>query len=209
MPNANPVRGRLNAWLLSQAERYMHEQYGAIKSRLLADVPATVVELGPGAGAHLRYLPRGTRLIAIEPNPYVHDVLRRRAAQRGIELDLRGLAGEALDLEENSVDFVFGSLVLCTVANPQQVLREVRRVLRPQGRFVCVEHVAAPQGSGAATAQRWLRRPWKWLLEGCDLCRDTASTLRAAGFTSTAIEPFVPDGGLAIVRNHIVATCAR
>ncbi len=209
MPKTHPIRGRLNAWLLSKAERLMHKQYGRVKSRLLASVPATVVELGPGAGANLRYLPRGTRLIAIEPNPYMHAVLRRRATEHGIELDLRGLAGEALDLPDASADFVFSSLVLCTVANPALVLKEVKRVLRPQGRFICIEHVAAPVGSGIGTAQRLLHRPWKWLLEGCDLCRDTGSTVRAAGFASVTIEPFVPKESPAIVRHHIVATCVR
>lgn len=209
MPKTHPIRGRLNAWLLSKAERLMHKQYGRVKSRLLADVPATVVELGSGAGANLRYLPRGTRLIAIEPNPYMHDVLRRRAAEHGIELDLRGLVGEALDLPDASADFVFSSLVFCTVGNPAQVLSEVKRVLRPQGRFVCVEHVAAPAGSGIEAAQRLLRRPWKWLFEGCDLCRDTGSTLREAGFASTTIEPFVPKDSPAIVRHHVLATCVR
>lgn len=209
MPPNHPIRGRLNAWLLGKAERLMHKQYGRVKARLLADIPATVVELGSGAGANLRYLPRGTRLIAIEPNPYMHGVLRRRAAEQGIDLDLRGLSGEALDLPDASADFVFSSLVFCTVANPEQVLREVKRVLRPQGRFVCVEHVAAPAGSGIETAQRLLRRPWKWLFEGCDLCRDTGSALRAAGFASATIEPFVPKSSPAIVRHHVVATCVR
>jgi len=77
----------------------------------------------------------------------MHEALRRRAKQCGIDLDLRELAGKNLDLPSASVDFVFSSLVLCSVDRPEQVLAEVRRVLRPEGRFVCIEHVAAPEGS--------------------------------------------------------------
>jgi len=150
----NPVRGRLNAWLLVALDSYMHKKYAAIKSRLLAGVPSVVVELGPGSGANLHYLPAGTRLIAIEPNRQMHDKLRRRAEQCRIDLDLRELAGENLDLASASVDFVFSSLVLCSVDRPEQVLAEVRRVLRPGGRFVCVEHVAAPEGSRIYGLQR-------------------------------------------------------
>ena len=91
----------------------MHWKYAGIKSRLLGQAPAVVLELGPGPGANLRYLPRGTKLIAVEPNLQMHPVLERRARQLGINLDLRGLAGESLDLPSASVDFVFSLLVLC------------------------------------------------------------------------------------------------
>ena len=82
----NPVRGRFNAWFLAALDSYMHWKYAAIKSSLLKQAPSVVVELGPGPGANLRYLPPGTKLIAIEPNRHMHPLLRRRAKQLGIEL---------------------------------------------------------------------------------------------------------------------------
>lgn len=206
--DAHPIRGRFNAWVLGQAEEYLHAQYGGRKSQLLANLPATVLELGPGAGANMRYLPRGTRLIAIEPNQFMHEALRRRARQLGIELDLRGLAGEALDLDDASVDFAFSSLVMCSVADPAQVLTEVRRVLRPEGRFACLEHVAAPPRSAAYWMQRLLRRPWRWLFEGCELCRDTAATLRASGFSRVHIEAFEQQG-FPLIRHHVAVVCVK
>jgi SAM-dependent methyltransferase len=205
----NPVRGRFNAWLLAALDSYMHRKYAGIKSRLFAGAPSVVVELGPGSGANLRYLPAGARLIAIEPNRQMHDVLRRRAEQCGIDLDLRGLAGENLDLSSASVDFVFSSLVLCSVDSPAQVLAEVRRVLRPGGRFVCVEHVAAPVGSGNYGLQRMIRRPWKWVFEGCDLCRDTGSTLRSAGFAQVDVQPLVLPTIFVPIRHQIAAVCVN
>jgi len=108
----NPIRGRFNAWFFAALDGYMHWKYAEIKSGLIGHTPATVVELGPGSGANLRYLKPGTRLIAIEPNQQMHAVLRQRAKQRDIDLDLRGLFGEQLDLPSESVDFVFSSLVL-------------------------------------------------------------------------------------------------
>jgi SAM-dependent methyltransferase len=205
----NPVRGRFNAWFFSALDGYMHRKYATIKSGLFASAPPVVVELGPGSGANLRYLQAGTRLIAIEPNLQMHDLLRRRAKQRGIDLDLRGLAGENLDLPSASVDFVFSSLVLCSVDRPGQVLAEVRRVLRPGGRFACVEHVAAPIGSRIYGLQRIIKRPWKWVFEGCDLCRDTGSTLRSAGFAKVDVQSLVLPTIFVPIRHQIAAVCVN
>ncbi|MDO8466121.1 MAG: class I SAM-dependent methyltransferase [Gallionella sp.] len=205
----NPVRGRFNAWLFAVLDSYMHRKYAKIKSALLANTPSVVVELGSGSGANLRYLPAGTRLIAIEPNRQMHDVLRRQAQRYGIDLDLRCLAGEELDIPSASVDFVFSSLVLCSVDRPEQVLAEVRRVLRPGGRFACIEHVAAPVGSGINGLQRMINRPWKWVFEGCDLCRDTSFTLRSAGFARVDVQPLVLRTILLPIRYQIAAVCVN
>jgi ubiquinone/menaquinone biosynthesis C-methylase UbiE len=205
----NPVRGRFNAWFLAALDGYMHWKYAAIKSRLLGQAPAVVVELGPGPGANLRYLPRGTKLIAVEPNLHMHPVLERRARQLGIDLDLRGLAGESLDLPSASVDFVFSSLVLCTVEKPEQVIAEVRRVLKPGGRFACVEHVEAPAGSAIYRMQRLIRRPWKWVFEGCDLCRDTGATLRSSGFAQVDVQSLVLPTIFVPIRHQITAMCVK
>jgi SAM-dependent methyltransferase len=205
----NPIRGRFNAWFFQALDGYMHWKYRAIKSRLLQQAPTTVVELGPGSGANLRYLPRGIRLIAIEPNVHMHPVLRRRAAERGIELDLRGLRGEELDISTGSVDFVFSSLVLCSVERPEQVTAEVRRILKPGGRFACVEHVVAPAGSAIYAIQRLIRRPWKWVFEGCELCRDTEATLRSSGFSRVDVQALVLPTIFIPIRHQIVATCVN
>lgn len=203
----NPVRGRLNAWFFAALDGYMHRKYAGIKPRLFQQAPPVAVELGPGSGANLRYLPRGTRLIAIEPNWHMHTLLRRRAVRFGIELDLRALSGECLDIPSASVDFVFSSLVLCSVDDPEQVIAEVRRVLRPGSKFACVEHVAAPGGSAMLGLQRTIKRPWHWAFEGCDLCRDTGATLQSSGFSQVDVRPFVLPTIFAPIRHQITAMC--
>ena len=152
-----------------------------------------MVELGSGVGANLRYLPAGARLIAIEPNPYMHARLRRRPrAGSGVELEIRSVVGERIDLPDASAEAVISSLVLCTVSDPDAVLAEVRRILRPGGRFSFAEHVAAKPRTPTRWSQRILRRPWAWVFEGCSCERDLTSLIASAGFTQRRHQP-LPD----------------
>ena len=203
----HPIRDRFNAWLLAVLDGYMHAKYGALKSSLLGDAPPTVLEIGPGAGANFRYYPRGTHVVAVEPNVGMHARLMASAARHGIELELLQVDAESIPLEGASVDLVCSTLVLCSVDRPESVVAEARRLLRPRGRFVCIEHVAAPRSSPVEKVQRSIRRPWRWLFEGCDLCRDTETTLRSAGFHSVEVRRFKMRTAFVPLRYQIAAVC--
>jgi SAM-dependent methyltransferase len=184
------ARGPFNAAFFSIMGPYIERSVRHHKRRLFAGLPETVVELGSGVGANLRYLRPGSALIAIEPNLHMHARLRAAAGRRGVHLDLRDRLAERTGLPDQSVDTVISSLVLCTVADPAEVLAEVRRILRPGGSFRFVEHVAARAGTPTRALQRALRRPWGWTFEGCSCERDLAGLLRAAGFARVDIEPY-------------------
>lgn len=180
----NGRRGRFNAWFFTVFDGYVSHLSRHHKRHAFAGIaPGTIVEIGAGVGANFEFLPAGCRVIAIEPNLAMHDGLLRRAAERGVAIELFADDARRLPLPDDSVDDVVCSLVLCTVTDPDAVLTEIRRVLRPGGRFRFVEHVAAPAWSPRRWLQHALRRPWRWIYEGCDLCRDTASTIELAGFT--------------------------
>src|ERR1700686_1334976 len=125
----------------------MHAKYGEAKMRLLEGAPPVVLEIGPGSGANMRYYVPGKPVIAIEPNVRMHQRLRRRAEGLGLALDIHPVGAERVDVATGSVDLAWSTLVLCSVANPAAVVAEMRRVLRPGGRFVLIEHVMAPSGS--------------------------------------------------------------
>ena len=148
---ANPARGRFNSTFFSVMGGYINWHLHKRKTKAFADLSPSVVEIGSGVGANLRYLPSGARLIAIEPNPYMHARLRRAARRRGVDLEIRSVVGERIDLPDTSAEAVISSLVLCTVRDPAAVLAEIRRILRPGGRFRFAEHVAAR-----------LRTPTRW-----------------------------------------------
>lgn len=179
----NGRRGRFNAWFFTVFDGYVNHLSRRHKQHAFGGIaPGTIVEIGAGVGGNFDYVPGGSRMIAIEPNLAMHDGLLRRAAERDITIELLADDAQRLPLPNDSVDEVLCSLVLCTVTDPDVVLAEIRRVLRPGGRFRFVEHVAAPAWSPRRWLQHALRRPWCWIYEGCDLCRDTGSAIERAGF---------------------------
>src|SRR5262249_29270254 len=173
---------RAQAWILSRGNRRYDAMVADEKRALLAPLEGTVLEIGPGGGNNLPFLRPGVRWIGIEPNPFFHDRLRARGARLGIDVDVRAAAAEAMPIADGSVDAVVASLVLCSVRDPGATLREVGRVLRPGGRFVFIEHVAAPHGSGLRVVQRALSPIWGAFADGCHPDRDTGRLIEAAGF---------------------------
>ena len=181
---------RLQAWLLSGTNRRYEALVADEKRALLQPLDGTVLEIGPGGGNNLAFLRRGVHWIGVEPNPFFHDRLRARGERLDIDVDVRAATAEALPVADQSVDAVISSLVLCSVRDPAATLREVRRVLRPGGRFVFIEHVAAPHGSGLRVAQHALRPIWRALSDGCNPDRDTGGLIEAAGFADVELRRF-------------------
>ena len=185
------VRGPLNAAVLRGTDAYAHWIFGSRKRKLFAALPSTVLEIGPGTGGNLRYYRPGTRLIAVEPNRHMHAALRKAAHRYGLELELRGEGAEAIGLPDASVDAVVSTLVLCTVPDPAGTVAEIRRVLRPGGLFVFLEHVRAGSANPVLSwVQRWTARPWHWFFEGCDVRRDTEDILGRTDWAELDIQRY-------------------
>ncbi len=187
----------------------MHRVYGERKERLFSDLPHTLIEIGPGAGANLRYYRARSQVVAIEPNPMMHTRLRRRAEELDIGLDVRGGRAERLDADDASAEAVISTLVLCSVEDLARALGEIHRVLAPGGRFIFVEHVAAPVGSGLRTYQNAIHAPWRWIAEGCHTNRDTIAAIEAAGFSDIEVESFRAFTPLIPVTPHIAGVARK
>jgi len=162
------------------------------------DLVEPIVEIGPGVGANFRYLAPGSHVIAVEPNPHLHEGLRAAADKHGLELDPRTVLGERLDVEDASAGSVITTLVLCTVTNPEAALGEVHRVARPGGRSAVLEHVVDPDRTLTRRVQRVVARPWTWVFERCSWERDLAPLINQTVFSEVDKQhtqlrsPFVP-----------------
>src|SRR5689334_12699033 len=122
---AGRMRQRIFAWFMSRfghkADRYL----ASYKSQLFADVSGTVLEIGPGAGANLRYFAaKEVRWIGVEPNPYMNRHLAKEARRVGLRIDVLCGAAEDLPFKAGSIDYVISTLVLCSVTDQRQALSE-------------------------------------------------------------------------------------
>jgi len=168
-----------------------YEEYIAChKQGLFEGISGTVLEIGPGTGVNLRYIPKDSRWIGVEPNPHMHEYLRRKAREAEIEPELHVTGADGFEVEDGVADVAISTLVLCSVPDVDQVLGEIRRVLKPGGRFLFIEHVAARQGSGLRFVQSSLFPFWYLFGDGCRINRDTGQSIREAGFDSVEIDEF-------------------
>lgn len=207
----------LFAALYDRAVSRYEDHQRARRAALLADAAGTVLEIGPGTGVNLPFLAAraaaGERIhwIGVEPSPAMRRRLERRAEALGFPIELRDPVEGRLPAEEGSCDVVVTTLVLCSVADPRALLAEVRRVLRPGGRFLFLEHVAAERGSRTRRRQERLTPLWSFLADGCHLDRETERHVRAAGFARVEVEPFALPRNVApgFLSAHLVGRATR
>ncbi|HEX6982465.1 MAG TPA: class I SAM-dependent methyltransferase [Balneolaceae bacterium] len=198
---------RLNAWLLHKGSERYNEKVNERKRSLLLDVSGRVLEIGPGTGANLEYYPKDISLIGLEPSPFMQHYLKEKAKQFKQEIEIITGTAENIPLSDDSVDAVVSTLVLCSVDNPDDTLSEIKRVLKPGGQFLFMEHVAAPEGTSLRKAQRWVEPLWKHMADGCHPDRETWEAIENAGFDYVEIEHFRLS--LPVVGPHIMGRAVK
>src|ERR1700744_1082683 len=159
----------------------------ALRERLLAGASGDVLEIGGGTGANLPcYGPAVASLAITEPQPPMLRRLGRNARARHPAAQVLRAPAEDLPFDDNSFDVAVSTLVLCGVDDQPRALRELRRVLRPGGRLLFIEHVRsdAPGTARLQDRMNWLNR----LVVCCDCNRPTLDSIRGAGFTVTHVE---------------------
>jgi ubiquinone/menaquinone biosynthesis C-methylase UbiE len=148
------------------------------RAKLLARASGRVLEIGAGTGLNLDHYGAGvTELVLTEPEAPMAKRLRAKAP-RGEVVEA---PADALPFADDSFDTVVSTLVLCTVPDQGRALAEIRRVLKPGGRLLFLEHVRAHDAKTAKWQDRLLP-VWRVCGHGCHPNRDTASALAAAGY---------------------------
>lgn len=132
----------------------------------------------------------GARRVGRKANPHLCPHLERALRLRGLPGEVLLGQVEAIPPPQESVEAVVTTLVLCSVADPRRALAEIQRVLKLGGRFVFLEHVAAPRGSSLRRVQDLACPLWWALGDGCHPNRETLALIREAGFARVEAEAF-------------------
>jgi ubiquinone/menaquinone biosynthesis C-methylase UbiE len=166
---------------------------GAQRVRAAPLASGRVLEIGMGSGLNIPfYTTNVTHLFGLEPSSVLCDKAAELASAAPFPVDLLTAGAEAIPLGRHEIDTVVSSWSLCSIADIEKALQEIRRVLHPDGRFVFIEHGRAPEPS-ISRWQDWLE-PVTAPILGCRLNRQMDELICAAGFRMLTVEKAYLDG---------------
>lgn len=158
-----------------------------LRDETLSGLRGRVLEVGCGNGANFhRYPPEVSELVGVDPDPFMVERARRRAAQLDRKIEVLEAPAEELPFADASFDAAVSTLVLCSVDDPAKALAEIWRVLKPGGELRFFEHVRYPDGPLGAL-QDIVTPVWRWFGAGCHPNRRTAESILEAGFEMVEI----------------------
>jgi SAM-dependent methyltransferase len=173
------------------------------RRKLLAPAEGRVLEVGAGPGFNLPHYPAGLgELVVTDGLDGMLRRARRRASRLGVEVVTARAPAERLPYEDASFDTVVASLLLCSVDDQDRALAEIRRVLKPGGRYLFLEHVRSDDPTIARRQDR-LERLWGVVAFGCHPNRETLPRIEAA-FDVEEVERGDLPAGPKIVRPYVL-----
>lgn len=154
-----------------------------LRAKVVPAAQGAVFELGCGGGLNQPFYDRSavTSFAGIDPSGKLLDFARDEARRHGWPADIRQGVGEDLPFADNAFDCAVCTYTLCSVVDPQQVLAELRRVIKPGGRLLFLEHGRAPDAAVAAWQSR-LEPWWSPVMGNCHLTRPVMAMVAGAGF---------------------------
>lgn len=164
-------------WLLERTK------LSSLRRHVVREATGNTLEIGAGTGANVAHYHPGVTVTAVDLRPAHLTAATSKAHRRHPRVDFAAACANAqqLPFPDNTFDTVLGTLVFCSIAQPQEALAEIRRVLRPGGQLILLEHV---RGQTPITRRLtdWLHPVWIAVQGVCHLNRDTAATVAEAGF---------------------------
>jgi ubiquinone/menaquinone biosynthesis C-methylase UbiE len=176
-------------WVLPLVLDLVMRQHQLAKYRreVVAAASGRVLEVGVGSGLNFPLYSKQVEIVfGIDPSPRLLAIARRRAAVAGVRVELLQGSATAIPLADNTIDTVVMTWTLCSIPDPLVALREMRRVLKPRGMLLFVEHGLSPE----PRIERWQHRLtpiWCHLAGGCHLDRKVDDLIRSAGFDLTEL----------------------
>ncbi|CAG5981895.1 unnamed protein product [Menidia menidia] len=173
--------------------------------------PVKILEIGCGSGTNFEFYPSGSRVTCCDPNPHFRKFLKKSMEQNDhLSYDSFVVSsGEDMSsVGDECVDVVVCTLVLCTVRDITQTLREVHRVLRKGGAFFFMEHVVADPSTWSHFFQHVLQPLWYYFGDGCEVTRETWKYLEAAGFSELQLR-HIETPLMFAIKPHIVGYAVK
>jgi ubiquinone/menaquinone biosynthesis C-methylase UbiE len=167
----------------------------SLRGEALAPARGRVLEIGFGTGLNLAHLPRTVKTLdALEPNPGMKAKAEQRLESCEIPHAVFEGSAEAIPADDGTYDAVISTMTLCTIPDDEAALAEIRRVLRPGGSFLFLEHGLAPDPDVQAWQER-LTPFFRPMLGGCHMNRDIRALLEGAGFElDSSVRSFYLEG---------------
>ena len=182
--NVNPTRRRYDRLasfydlLEAHVERFRFASWRArLRDRIVGD---QALEVGVGTGKNLPYYPRDVKVTAVDLSPRMLERARRRASVLGLEVELREMDVQDLAFPDHIFDTVFATFVFCSVPDPVLGLRQLRRVCKPGGRLLLLEHMRP--GNPVLGLLFDLLNPMVVRMMGANINRRTMENIRRAGW---------------------------
>jgi len=170
------------------------ERFSKLRRQYLKDVAGKVLEVGFGSGLNLpHYTNRVTHLYALDPSQVGRQLAKKRIRQVSFPVEFAELQGERFNLPDKSVDAVVSTWTLCSISNPMAALKEIKRVLKPEGNYYFLEHGLSPDRSVARLQNLW-NPIQKFCAGGCHVNREIDTLIRSSGFRILGYKRFYMDG---------------
>ncbi|MDF1662581.1 MAG: class I SAM-dependent methyltransferase [Planctomycetota bacterium] len=159
------------------------------RKELLAKASGKTLEIGAGTGANLDSYPAHIQdLTLLEPDNAMRGLLEKRIASGSFKATICANSATELPFPDNHFDTVLCTLVLCSIPDQHRALQEIKRVLKPGGCFLFLEHGAAPEDSSRLNWQRRLEPLWKIFAGGCRLTRRADKDIEGSGLIIEEIQ---------------------
>ena len=158
------------------------------RERVVSSAEGRVLEIGIGSGLNLPFYRSNVReIVGVDPAPQLIAIARQLAGRLPMPVTFLEESAETISLDDNTIDTIVTTWTMCSVPQVGRVLAEMRRVLKPSGRMLLVEHGLAPE----VRVQRWQNRltpAWKRVSGGCHLNRPIRTMIEDAGFSFDRLE---------------------
>ena len=169
-------------------------RFSKLRQQYLKDVGGKVLEVGFGSGLNLsHYTKRVTHLYALDPSQLGRRLAKKRIRKASFPVEFVELEGNRFGLPDRSVDAVVSTWTLCTIPDPIAALKEIKRVLKPEGNYYFLEHGLSPDRNVARLQNLW-NPIQKFCAGGCHVNREIDSLIRQAGFRILGYKRFYMEG---------------